>query len=268
MPDLIAVKNLRTYFETPRSQIKAVDGVSFSVAKGESVGLVGESGSGKSVLALSLLRLVPKPGKIVGGEIWLQDSEEGPPINLLSLTERQMRDVRGDKIAMIFQEPMTSLNPVFTIGNQIGEAIAQHQGGSRKEIRDRTLEMLDLVKIPHPHHRIDDYPHQLSGGQRQRVMIAMALACNPALCDEPTTALDVTIQAQILELLADLQARLKMALLMITHDFGVVAQVADRVLVMHDGHIVEEGTSLAVFKSPKHPYTQSLLKAIPTLKLE
>ena len=269
MSRLLTVKNLSTHFETSRQLVRAVDGISFSVDAGESVGVVGESGSGKSMLALSLMRLIPRPGKIVSGEVLFQLTLEGGPVDLIRLSEKQMREVRGAQIAMIFQEPTTSLNPVFTIGNQIGEAIALHQGGNKKLIRERTIEMLDLVKIPQASRRIDDYPHQLSGGQRQRVMIAMALACHPALliADEPTTALDVTIQAQILDLLAELQSKLGMALLMITHDFGVVAQVADRILVMNEGKIVEEGSAAQIFQAPRHDYTKSLLQAIPKLQL-
>ena len=269
MIPLLEVSGLKTYFEVPGSLVRAVEDIRFSIRQGEAVGIVGESGSGKSVLALSLMRLVPSPGRIVGGEAMFRITEEGTPVDLLSLPEDQMRQMRGAQIAMIFQEPMTSLNPVFTIGNQIGEAIYQHHGGNKKQVRDRTIEMLHMVKIPYPTKRINDYPHQLSGGQRQRIMIAMALACRPKLliADEPTTALDVTIQAQILDLLAELQEKLGMALLMITHDFGVVAQVADRILVMSEGKIVEEGDSEKIFKSPEHPYTRTLLEAIPKLKL-
>lgn len=259
---LLQVKGLKTSFFTREGIIKAVDDVSFAIHKGESVGLVGESGSGKSVLSLSLLRLVPPPGKIVGGEILWKDK------NLLALAEKEMRGVRGKKIAMIFQEPMTSLNPVFTIGDQIAEAIEEHEGKNKREIRARVMELLRQVGIPAPETRIDDYPHQMSGGMRQRVMIAMALACKPDLliADEPTTALDVTIQAQILELLKKLQEELGMALLLISHDLGVVAEIAHRVLVMRNGNIVEEGESVKIFREPKHEYTKMLLNSILPLK--
>src|SRR3989338_9506258 len=227
MVSLLDVKNLRTYFGTAAGSVKAVDDVSFSIEKGESVGLVGESGCGKSVLSLSLMRLVPHHGKIIGGEILFNGE------NLLDFSKDEIRKVRGKKIAMIFQEPMTSLNPVFTIGDQIAEAILLHEGGTKPEVHSRVLELLKMVGLPAPKERIDQYPFQLSGGMRQRVMIAMALACKPDLliADEPTTALDVTIQAQILTLLKNLQEELGMALLLITHDFGVVAEVAHKVMV-------------------------------------
>lgn len=269
MSNLLEVQNLRTYFQTKKGVVKAVDDVSFSIKRGETVGLVGESGSGKSVLSLSIMGLVPKPGRIVAGKILFQLTNIGTPVDLLTLSKKQMRSVRGAQIAMIFQEPMTALNPVFTVGDQIAEAIELHQGGSNQQIREQTIEMLNLVKIPMPHRRVDDYPHQLSGGQRQRVMIAMALACNPSLliADEPTTALDVTVQAQILDLMIELQEKLNMALLMVTHDFGVVAEVADRVIVMKHGKKVEEGDVVQMFESPQHSYTQKLLQAIPRLKM-
>lgn len=259
---LLEVKNLKTVFKIPSGMLKAVNDVSFVIRKGESVGLVGESGCGKSMLSLSLLRLVPSPGIIAGGEILWEGKD------LLKLSKKEMRAIRGKKIAMIFQEPMTSLNPVFTIGDQIAEAIELHEGGTKQQIRSRVLEMLQLVGIPSPEDRIDQYPHELSGGMRQRVMIAMALACKPDLliADEPTTALDVTIQAQILELLKTLQKNLGMALLLITHDLGVVAEVAHRVFVMYAGQLVEEGTCEALFQKPQHPYTQGLLKSIPPLQ--
>ncbi|MDO8526510.1 MAG: ABC transporter ATP-binding protein [Deltaproteobacteria bacterium] len=259
---LLKVKNLRTWFNTPQGQVKAVDDVSFEIGKGESVGLVGESGCGKSMLSLSLLRLVPPPGKIVGGEILFNDK------NLLQLPLSEMRHIRGKNIAMIFQEPMTSLNPVFTVGDQIAEAIILHEGGDKKHVKSRIIELLQMVGIPSPAERVDDYPHQLSGGMRQRVMIAMALACKPDLliADEPTTALDVTIQAQIIDLLKKLQKDLGMALLLITHDFGVVAEISQRVLVMYAGELVEEASCTNIFKRPQHPYTMGLLKAIPPLK--
>lgn len=262
MEPLLQIKNLKTHFLTPTGVVKAVDDVSFEIRKGECVGLVGESGCGKSVMSYSILRLVPSPGKIVGGEILWEGRD------LLKLSNEEMRKIRGKKIAMVFQEPMTALNPVFTVGDQIAEVIALHEGGSAKEIEMRVLSMLMKVGIPSPGERIHQYPHQLSGGMRQRVMIAMALACKPDLliADEPTTALDVTIQAQILALLKDLQQEMKMAMLMITHDFGVVANVAHRVLVMNSGKIVEEGDCVQIFKAPKHPYTKGLLSAIPPLK--
>ncbi|MFH0800224.1 MAG: ABC transporter ATP-binding protein [Pseudomonadota bacterium] len=260
---LIQVKNLRTHFFTDTGVVKAVDGVAFSLDRGETLGLVGESGCGKSMLALSLMRLVPDPpGRIVGGEIILRDG--GDPVDLLKLSERRMRKVRGRRIAMVFQEPMTSLNPVYTIGDQIGEAVAQHDGGSRKAVSSRVIEMLKLVGMPEPALRARDYPHQLSGGMRQRAMIAMALSCRPdmLIADEPTTALDVTIQAQILELMARLQQELGMALILVTHDLGVVAEMAKRVIVMYAGQFVEEGTAQQIFREPMHPYTQGLIRSI------
>lgn len=262
MTALLEVKNLKTYFRTPAGVVKAVDDVSFKIEKGESVGLVGESGCGKSILSLSLLRLVPPPGEIVGGEILFNGQ------NLLRCSNEEIRKIRGKKIAMVFQEPMTSLNPIFTIGDQIAEAILLHEGGNKKEVRARILELLHKVGIPSPAERIDNFPHQLSGGMRQRVMIAMALACKPDLliADEPTTALDVTIQAQILTLLKKLQKELGMALLLITHDFGVVAEVAQKVMVMYAGELVETAPCQNIFKDPQHPYTMGLLAAIPPLK--
>jgi oligopeptide/dipeptide ABC transporter ATP-binding protein len=236
-----------------------VDGVSFTIDEGKTLGLVGESGCGKSVTSLSIMRLVAPPGNIVGGEILYRGRD------LLKLSAAEMRKVRGNDISMIFQEPMTSLNPVFTIGSQIGEAIRLHQGLGKKETRERTVEMLRLVKIGDPETRVDDYPHQLSGGMRQRVMIAMALSCKPNLliADEPTTALDVTIQAQILELMKELQQELGMALLLITHDLGVVAEQADEVAIMYAGKIVERARTKAIFDRPLHPYTVGLLKSLP-----
>lgn len=260
MATLIQVKDLRTSFFTPEGEVRAVDGVSFAIKEGETLGLVGESGCGKSVTALSILRLVPSPpGKIVEGEIRYRDRD------LLRLTGEEMRRIRGNEISMIFQEPMSSLNPVFTIGNQIGEAIRLHQGLGRREAREKTIEMIRLVKIADPEARIDDYPHQLSGGMRQRVMIAMALSCNPSLliADEPTTALDVTVQAQILELIKELQATLGMALLLITHDLGVVAEQADEVAIMYAGKIVERARPKVIFDRPLHPYTVGLLNSLP-----
>jgi oligopeptide/dipeptide ABC transporter ATP-binding protein len=260
---ILDVRDLRTVFRTDAGTARAVDGVSFSVQEGEMLGIVGESGCGKSVTSLSIMRLVPAPpGEIVeGSSIRFRGRE------LLDLSERDMQAVRGNDIGMIFQEPMTSLNPVFKVGEQIAESLRLHRGMDRKEARARAVEMLRLVGIPAPAERADDFPHQLSGGQRQRVMIAMALACEPDLlmADEPTTALDVTIQAQILELLAELRERLGMAVVLITHDLGVVAEVCDRVLVMYAGQIVEEGPVDAIFRDPRHPYTAGLLQAIPRL---
>lgn len=259
---ILEVKNLRTSFFTEEGEVRAVDNVSFNVYKGKTLGIVGESGCGKSVTSLSIMRLIPNPpGKVVGGEILYNGKD------LLKLDMSAMRKIRGNEISMIFQEPMTSLNPVFTIGNQICEAIALHQKLSRSDTRNKAIEMLKLVGIPSPEKRIDDYPHQLSGGMRQRVMIAMALSCNPhvLIADEPTTALDVTIQAQILELLKDLQQKVGMALILITHDLGVVAEMADEVAVMYAGNIVEQGKVMEIFKNPKMPYTRGLLNSIPTL---
>jgi oligopeptide/dipeptide ABC transporter ATP-binding protein len=263
MADLIEVKDLRASFFTPDGEVKAVDGVSFDIEKGKTLGLVGESGCGKSVTALSIMRLVPSPpGRVVGGEILYRGRD------LLKMNGESMRKIRGNEISVIFQEPMTSLNPVFTIGNQIGEAIRLHQGLGRKETREKTIEMLRLVKIADPEARVDDYPHQLSGGMRQRVMIAMALSCNPSLliADEPTTALDVTIQAQILELMKELQQKLGMALLLITHDLGVVAEQADEVAIMYAGKIVERAKTKSIFNRPLHPYTVGLLNSLPGVR--
>lgn len=259
---LIRVRDLCTYFYLDEGVARAVDGVSFDIRRGKTLGLVGESGCGKSVTSLSILRLVPRPpGKIVGGRI----EYEGR--NLLELPEKQMRSIRGNDIAMIFQEPMTSLNPVFTVGFQIMEALVLHQKLSSRQARERTLSMLDEVGIPSPEVRIDEYPHQMSGGMKQRVMIAMALACNPALliADEPTTALDVTIQAQILRLLKRLQAEHGMAILFITHDLGVIAENADDVAVMYASKIVEKAEVRELFSRPLHPYTVGLFRSIPRL---
>ncbi len=260
MADLIQVQNLQTSFFTPEGEVRAVDGVSFEIGESKTLGLVGESGCGKSVTALSIMRLIPSPpGQIVGGEIYYRGRD------LLKLNKEEMRKIRGNEISMIFQEPMTSLNPVFTVGNQIGEAIRLHQGLGKKATRAKTIEMLRLVKIADPESRVDAYPHQLSGGMRQRVMIAMALSCNPSLliADEPTTALDVTIQAQILELIKELQQRMGMALLLITHDLGVVAERADEVAIMYAGKIVERGSAEAIFARPLHPYTMGLINSLP-----
>ena len=261
MPHLLEVKNLRTHFLTRAGLVRAVDDVSFYLDRGELLGLVGESGCGKSITALSIMRLIASPGRIVGGEV-LFDGKD-----LLKLSDAEMREMRGDDIAMIFQDPMTSLNPVFTVGEQIGEALRLHRKMSHKEARQATIEAMREVAIPDPARRVDDYPHQLSGGMRQRVMIAMALACNPKLliADEPTTALDVTIQAQILELLNDLRKQRDLAVLLITHDLGVVAEVADRVAVMYTGRIVEESPVDELFARPKHPYTEGLLRSVPKL---
>lgn len=258
---LFEIKNLRTYFNVEGKMAKAVDGVSFDIYKGEVLGLVGESGSGKSVTALSLMKLIPDPpGKIVDGEILYNGRD------LLKLSYEEMYDVRGYDLAMIFQEPMTSLNPVFKIGMQIGEVIMAHEKVSKEEARKRSIEMLRLVGIPAPEKRIDDYPHQFSGGMRQRVMIAIALACNPALliADEPTTALDVTIQAQILELMLTLKEKRKeAAILMITHDLAVIAELCQRVIVMYGGKIQEIADVIELFDRPLHPYTKGLMKSIP-----
>ena len=259
---LLEVKGLRTEFRSGGSSFAAVDGISFSLAPGETLGIVGESGCGKSVTSLSIMRLVPNPpGRITAGDIRLEGR------NLLDLPESAMRAVRGDDIAMIFQEPMTSLNPVQTVGDQIIEAVQLHRSLSAAAARARALEMLQLVKIPSPETRLDEYPHQLSGGMRQRVMIAMALACDPKLliADEPTTALDVTIQAQILDLLRDLRERTGAAIMLITHDLGVVAELAHRVIVMYAGRIVEEAPVGLLFADPQHPYTLGLLGSIPRL---
>ncbi len=260
--DLLHVDKLVTTFKTENGNVRAVDHVSFKIKKGQTLGLVGESGCGKSVTSLSILQLIQSPpGFIESGTI----SFDGT--NLLDLSEDGMRKIRGNKISMIFQEPMTSLNPVFTIGDQVGEVFRIHQGCSKKEARAKAIEMLDLVKIPAPEDRVDEYPHQLSGGMRQRVMIAMALACKPQLliADEPTTALDVTIQAQILDLMKQLQNELGMSILMITHDLGVVAEVCDFVMVMYCGKVVEQASAQGVFENAQHPYTKGLLHSIPRL---
>ena len=259
---VLDVKGLRTVFFTNSGLFKAVDDVSFSVRRGETLAIVGESGCGKSVTALSIMRLVPDPpGRIVGGSIMLEGTD------LLGLDESEMRAIRGNRISMIFQEPMTSLNPVMRIGDQITEAVRLHRQMSRKEATAKAVEMLRLVKIPEAERRAQEYPHQLSGGMRQRAMIAMALACRPALliADEPTTALDVTIQAQILALILELQKELGMGLVLITHDLGVVAQTAQRVIVMYAGRKVEEADVETLFASPRHPYTRGLMASIPSL---
>jgi oligopeptide transport system ATP-binding protein len=259
---LLSVKDLEVTFSTDDGVVRAVNGLSFDIEPGKTLGIVGESGSGKSVTALSIMRLISMPpGRIERGEIIFNGTD------LLKVGEAQMRSIRGNKIAMIFQDPMTSLNPVLTIGDQIMETIMLHQHKSRADAYKRAIEMLELVRIPEPQKRIKSYPHQFSGGMRQRVMIAMALSCDPELliADEPTTALDVTIQAQILDLMNDLQKRLNSAIIMITHDLGVVAEVCEKVLVMYAGNMVEYGTADQIFSDPKHPYTLGLLDSLPRL---
>jgi oligopeptide/dipeptide ABC transporter ATP-binding protein len=262
MPPLLDVRGLRTEFRTGAGLVPAVDGISYTVEAGETVAIVGESGSGKSVEALSIMRLIPDPpGRIVAGEVIFDGR------NLLTLPEAEMREVRGRDIGMVFQEPMTSLNPVLTIGRQITETLEQHQGADRAAAEKRAIELLEMVGIGDPRRRLKQYPHQLSGGMRQRVMIAIALACNPKLiiADEPTTALDVTIQAQILELMKSLTERLGVAQIIITHNLGVVARYAARVNVMYAGRIVEAGPADAIYHNPRHPYTIALLKSVPRL---
>ncbi len=256
---ILEVRDLRTSFFTENFEVKAVDGVSFSVPKGKTLGVVGESGSGKSITSLSILRLIQNPGKVVGGQVLFKGTD------LLEKTESEMRKIRGNEISMIFQEPMTSLNPVFTVGQQIGESFQIHQKLNKKQAIERSIEMLKLVGIPSPEQRVHQYPHELSGGMRQRVIIAMALACDPELliADEPTTALDVTIQAQILELMKDLQTRLGMSIIMITHDLGVVAETCDYVAVMYCGQVVEYASVDELFRNPRHPYTVGLLNSLP-----
>jgi oligopeptide/dipeptide ABC transporter ATP-binding protein len=259
---LLEIKGLKTHFFSDEGVSPAVDGVDLRVHKGETLGIVGESGCGKSVTALSIMRLIPDPpGRITAGEILLDGK------NLLKLSADQMRKIRGNRISMIFQEPMTSLNPVYTVGNQVAEAVRLHQKLSPGDALGRSLEMLKLVGIPAPERRLREYPHQLSGGMRQRAMIAMALACNPALliADEPTTALDVTIQAQILDLMGDLKAELSTAIILITHDLGVMAESASRVVVMYAGKVVEEADVISIFESPLHPYTVGLLQSMPRM---
>ncbi len=259
MQPLLEVKDLRTSFFTEAGEVRAVDGVSFAVEPGKLMGLVGESGSGKTASVLSIMRLLPERARVVGGAVLFEGRD------LLSLSEPEMRAVRGAKIAMIFQEPMTSLNPVFTIGNQIGEAVRLHQHTARRETHARTIEALRLVGIADPERRVNDYPHQLSGGMRQRVMIAMALACKPRLliADEPTTALDVTIQAQILDLIRELQVRLGLAVILVTHDLGIVAQYADDVTILYAARVMEQAASAELFRNPLNPYTRGLLESIP-----
>ena len=262
---LLAVTDLKTYFDIDDGTIRSVDGVTFHIGRGETLALVGESGSGKSVTSLSLMRLIASPpGRIAGGEM-LFTGRDGRQRDLARLSEAEMRGIRGNDIAMVFQEPMTSLNPVYPVGDQIAEAVRLHQGLGRRAATDAAAQMLELVGIPAARRRLKDYPHQMSGGMRQRVMIAMALSCNPALliADEPTTALDVTIQAQILDLMRRLQAEIGMSILFITHNLGVVAEMADRVAVMYGGRVVEEGDVVEIFKSPRHPYTIGLLNSVP-----
>jgi oligopeptide transport system ATP-binding protein len=259
---LLEVKNLKTHFFTPDGVVKAVNGLSYTLDDGESLGLVGESGCGKSVSALSLMRLIPTPpGRIVEGEVILDGRD------LLKLSDEDIRRVRGNDVAMIFQDPMTSLNPVLTVGRQISEALELHKNMNRSQARERTIELLELVGIPSARSRVDDYPHQFSGGMRQRVMIAMALSCEPRilLADEPTTALDVTIQAQILDLIKRLRSELGMAVVLITHDLGVVAGIADKICVMYSGYIVESAPAGELFANPRHPYTLGLLRSIPRI---
>jgi peptide/nickel transport system ATP-binding protein len=264
---LLDVRNLTTEFKTENGLVRAVDDVSFQVKKGEVIGIVGESGSGKSVTSLSIMRLIPNPpGKITGGQIhYYRDGNQ--PIDLVNIPENEMRIYRGNEISMIFQEPMTSLNPVFTCGNQVMEAIMLHQKISKKDAEAKTLELFHKVKLPNPERILKAYPHQLSGGQKQRVMIAMAMSCQPKIliADEPTTALDVTVQKTILDLINDLSKETGMSTIFITHDLGVIAEIADRVVVMYKGKIVEQGTVLEIFSNPKHPYTKGLLACRPPL---
>jgi oligopeptide/dipeptide ABC transporter ATP-binding protein len=258
---IISVENLKTYFYTEDGTVPAIDGVSFEVKRGETLAIVGESGSGKSVTSLSIMRLIPQPpGKIVNGDIKFNGD------SLLIKSEKEMRSIRGNRISMIFQEPMTSLNPVYKIGDQISESIIVHQKKTKKEALAEAINLLNLVGIPEPERRINQYPHELSGGMRQRVMIAIALACQPELliADEPTTALDVTIQNQILQLMKTLKQKINMSIMLITHDLGVVAEMADSVVVMYAGQVVEQGDVFTIFENPKHPYTEGLLKSMPS----
>ena len=258
---LLSVKNLVTCFDAASGSLRAVDGVSFEVARGETLGIVGESGCGKSVTAMSIMRLVDRPGRIASGEIIYDGAD------LLKLPMAAMRKIRGNKIAMIFQEPMTSLNPVLSVGTQITEVLRLHEGLGRREAERRAVDMLASVHIPMPEKRVREYPHQLSGGMRQRVMIAMALCCKPdvLICDEPTTALDVTIQAQIMSLIEEMKSSTGAAVIMITHDLGLISEIADRVAVMYAGKIVEEGTKMDLLTNPLHPYTEGLLNAVPRI---
>lgn len=265
MNNLLEVKDLRTYFYTDDGVVKAVDGVEFEVKAGETIGIVGESGCGKSITAMSILRLIQSPpGKIVSGEILFEGED------LVKVSEKRIREIRGNSISMIFQEPMTSLNPVFTAGYQIEEILKLHQNLDEKEAREKAIEMIRMVGIPNPERIADEYPHQLSGGMRQRIMIAMALACRPKMliADEPTTALDVTIQAQILDLMNDLKEKLNTSIMLITHDLGVIAEMADHVIVMYSGKVVEDAPTIELFENPKHPYTIGLMSSIPSLAKE
>lgn len=261
---LLEVKDLATYFHTDEGVVKAVDGVSFCLSRNETLGLVGETGCGKTITALSIMRLLEPPGRIISGRIGIDGTD------ILKLTEQEMLKIRGNRLSMIFQEPMTSLNPVLTVGYQIAETLMLHEGLSKQGAKDKAIEMLEAVRISSPERRYYDYPHLLSGGMRQRVMIAMALACRPdvLIADEPTTALDVTIQAQIITLLEELQERFSSAILLITHNLGLVAEMADNVVVMYAGKIVEQADAKSVFSEPKHPYTQGLLSSIPRLGLK
>ncbi len=258
---LLQVKNLCTSFNVDAGEVRAVNGISFNLDKGKGLGIVGESGSGKSVTAYSIMRILVEPGKIVGGEILFNGED------IVKYSKKQMREFRGKRVSIIFQDPMTSLNPTFTIGNQLREAILLHTDRNRAEANARALEMLQLVGVNEPEKRLKQYPHELSGGMRQRVMIAMALACEPdiLIADEPTTALDVTIQAQILELMKDLQKKMGMAIIMITHDLGVIADMCDEIIVMYAGRVCERGTVDEIFYNPRHEYTKGLLRSIPTL---
>jgi oligopeptide/dipeptide ABC transporter ATP-binding protein len=262
MSTLLKVENLKTYFNTRNGTLKAVDGIDLEIQEGQTLGIVGESGSGKSVTGLSIMRLIEEPGYIAPeSRVWFREQD------ITGLSERELLGIRGNKISMIFQEPMTSLNPVYTVGEQIIEAVRLHRDVSRGAARDRAIEMLSLVGIPTPERRVDDYPHQLSGGMRQRAMIAMALSCDPKLliADEPTTALDVTVQAQILDLLRELRERNNMAVMLITHDLGVVAEMCDEIAVMYAGQVVERGPVDQVLSRPQHPYSEALLQSIPLL---
>jgi len=262
MEELLRVEELKTHFITREYVLKAVDGVSFSINKGGSLGIVGESGSGKSITSLSIMKLIPRPGKIVSGAVYFSGRD------LLGLSEKEMRKLRGKDISMIFQDPLTALNPVLTVGTQVSESLFMHEDISHKEARERTIEMLDMVQIPSARQRLGDYPHQFSGGMRQRVMIAMALACKPRflIADEPTTALDVTIQAQIMSLLENLSENSRMALLLITHNLGIVRKVCNDIAVMYSGTILEASETSALFDNPLHPYTCGLLNSLPRLK--
>ncbi|MCJ7641437.1 MAG: ABC transporter ATP-binding protein [Desulfobacterales bacterium] len=260
--EILRVENLKTYFNTDDGIVKAVDGVSFTLNQGETLGIVGESGCGKSVMNLSVMRLIPSPpGKITGGDIFFHGK------SVLAMSEDELRDLRGNKISMIFQDPMTSLNPFLRISTQLVETLQLHQGLSKSEAREKAIQMLRMVGIPTPEKRIDAYPHQFSGGMRQRAMIAMALSCNPEIliADEPTTALDVTIQAQILEIIKDLTVKLNTAVILITHDLGVVSGLCNKICVMYAGRIVERGSTADLFRDPKHPYTRGLIRSVPRL---